>query len=113
MSRHGEDRLRSVVFAAAIPPALVKSDSNPDGPLDEDSARQLRQDLENDRDAFFEEFTTNFFSANGELKVADEKRQEALAIAKQSDQEAALQSMDAWGDGLPQRHRARSPSRRW
>ena len=89
-------RLRSVVFAAAIPPALVTSDSNPDGPLDEDSAKQLRQGLENDRDAFFEEFTTNFFSANGELKVAEEKRQEALAIAKQSDQEAALQSMDAW-----------------
>ena len=96
VGRHGEGRLRSVVFAAAIPPALVTSDSNPDGPLDEDSAKQLRQGLENDRDAFFEEFTTNFFSANGELKVAEEKRQEALAIAKQSDQEAALQSMDAW-----------------
>jgi pimeloyl-ACP methyl ester carboxylesterase len=57
----------------------------------------MRKDLENDRDAFFEEFSTNFFSAHGELKVADEKRQEIVAVAKQSDQEAALACMDAWG----------------
>ena len=29
--------------------------------------------------------------------MAEEKRQEAIAIAQQSDQEAALQCMDAWG----------------
>jgi non-heme chloroperoxidase len=97
VSRHGEEKLHSVVFAAAIPPALLKSDSNPDGPLEEESAGELRKGLENDRDRFFDEFTANFFSANGELKVAEEKRQEALAIAQQSDQEAALQCMDAWG----------------
>ena len=97
VTRHGQDKLHSLVFAAAIPPALAQSDSNPDGPLDEKTAHQLRQGLEDDRDAFFDEFTTNFFSANGELKVAEEKRQEAIAIAQQSDQEAALQCMDAWG----------------
>jgi pimeloyl-ACP methyl ester carboxylesterase len=97
VTRHGEDKLRSVVFAAAIPPALVQSDGNPDGALDEESAAQLREGLEKDRDGFFEEFTTNLFSANGELTVADEKRQEALAIARQSDREAALACMDAWG----------------
>ncbi len=96
VSRHGQDKLHSVVFAAAIPPALLKTDSNPDGPLDEESAGEMRKGLENDRDGFFDEFTTNFFTANGDLKVAEEKRQEALAIAKQSDQEAALACMDAW-----------------
>ena len=98
VARHGEDKLHSVVFASAITPALLKSDSNPDGPLDEETAGELRKGLEDDRDAFFEEFITNFFSANGELKVAEEKRQEAIAIAQQSDQEAALQCMDAWGE---------------
>jgi pimeloyl-ACP methyl ester carboxylesterase len=97
VSRHGEDKLHSVVFASAIPPALLQSDSNPDGPLDEESAGQLRKGLENDRDGFFDEFLTKFFSADGELKVAEEKRQEALAVAKQSDQQAALECMDAWG----------------
>jgi pimeloyl-ACP methyl ester carboxylesterase len=97
VTRHGQDKLHSVVFAAAIPPALLRSDSNPDGPLDEASAAQLRKGLEEDRDGFFEEFLTTFFSADGELKVAEEKRQEAVAIAHQSDQQAALECMDAWG----------------
>jgi len=97
VTRHGQDKLRSVVFASAIPPALVKSDSNPDGALDGESAAGMRKALEDDRDGFFDEFTTNFFSANGELKVAEEKRREALAIAQQSDQQAALECMDAWG----------------
>jgi pimeloyl-ACP methyl ester carboxylesterase len=97
VSRHGQDKLHSVVFAGAIPPALVQSESNPDGPLDEKSAAEMRKSLENDRDGFLEEFITNFFSANGELKVAEEKREEALAIAKQSNEQAALEAMDAWG----------------
>lgn len=33
VSRHGEMRLHSVVFAAAIPPYLLKTDDNPEGPL--------------------------------------------------------------------------------
>lgn len=33
VGRHGEARLRSVVFAAAVPPCLMKSADNPDGPL--------------------------------------------------------------------------------
>ena len=44
-SRHGEDRLHSVVFAAAIPPFLLKSDDNPDGPLSEDAAGEMREGL--------------------------------------------------------------------
>ena len=96
VSRHGQEKLHSVVFASAIPPALLQSDSNPDGPLDEESATQLRKGLEHDRDGFLDEFTRNLFTANGELKVAEEKHQEALAIAQQSNQEAALLCMDAW-----------------
>ena len=98
VARHGEDKLHSVVFAAAITPALLKSDSNPDGPLDEETAGELRKGMENDRDGFIDEFVTNYFSAHGELKVAEEKRQEAVALGLQSDREAALQCMDAWGE---------------
>ena len=43
VARHGEDKLHSVVFASAIPPALLKSDSNPDGPLDEEIGRRAPQ----------------------------------------------------------------------
>ena len=67
-SRHGADRLHTVVFAAAVPPYLLKSDDNPDGPLTEDAAGGMRSGLEEDRDAFFDDFTTQFFSAGDELQ---------------------------------------------
>jgi pimeloyl-ACP methyl ester carboxylesterase len=95
-SRHGENRLHSVVFAAAIPPFLLKSDDNPDGPLSEDAAGEMRKGLEDDRDAFFEDFMTTFFSVDEDLKVSEEQRDKALALCKKSDQEAALGCMDAF-----------------
>ncbi len=105
-SKHGVDRLHSVVFAAAIPPYLLKGDDNPDGPLTEDAAGGMRKGLEDDRDGFFDQFMTQFFSAGDDLKVSDEQRQEALALCKQSNQQAALGCMDAFGttdfrDDLP------------
>ena len=96
-SRHGVDRLHSVVFAAAIPPYLLKGDGNPDGPLTEDAAGEMRSGLEDDRDAFFEHFMRQFFSAGDDLKVSEERREQAVGICKQSDQEAALGCMDAFG----------------
>ena len=96
VARHGEDRLHSVVFAAAIPPYLMKSDDNEDGPLTEDAYQEMRGGLEEDRDAFFDNFMTQFFSAGDELKVSEEQREEALALCKKSDREAALGCMEAW-----------------
>ena len=95
-SRHGVDRLHSVVFAAAIPPYLLKGDDNPDGPLTEDAAGGMRKGLEDDRDAFFDDFTRQFFSAGDDLKVSEERRQQAVGLCKQSDQQAALGCMDAF-----------------
>lgn len=96
VSRHGEERLRSVVFAAAVPPYLRRSEDNPDGPLDDATAAELRSGLEEDRDAFFEQFTTQFFSAGGELRVSEEQRQEAVELCRLSDHAAALGCMEAW-----------------
>ena len=97
VSRYGEDRLHSVVFAAAVPPYLLKTDDNPDGPLTEDAAKEMRSGLEEDRDAFFDEFTKQFFSAGDDLKVTDEQRQAAVTLCQQSNQDAALGCMDAFG----------------
>jgi pimeloyl-ACP methyl ester carboxylesterase len=96
VSAYGEDRLHSVVFASAVPPYLRKTDDNPDGPLDDDAAAEMKKGLQDDRDAFFDQFTTQFFSAGDDLKVSGEQREEALAVCKKSDQEAALGCMDAW-----------------
>lgn len=97
VARHGQDRLHSLVFAAAVPPFLMKSADNPEGPLTQAGAEKMEADLKRDRAAFFDDFTTRFFSANGVLKVSEEERQAAIALCHQSDQKAALGCMAAFG----------------
>ncbi len=96
ITNYGEDRLHSVVFAAAVPPYLMKTDDNPDGPLTKDKAKEMEDGLKADRDTFFDGFTKDFFSAKGELKVGEQVRQDAIALCKQSDQTAALGCMKAF-----------------
>jgi non-heme chloroperoxidase len=97
VSAYGEDKLHSIVFAAAIPPFLMKSADNPDGPLTKDKAKEMEDGLKADRTTFFDGFTKDFFSANGTLKVSEADRQKAIALCHQSDQEAALACMKAFG----------------
>lgn len=97
IARHGEARLRSVVFAAAVPPFMMQGTGNPEGPLTEAKAQEMRESLEQDRDAFFTQFTLDFFSANGQLQVTEQQRADALALCRQSDRHAALACMDAFG----------------
>lgn len=107
VAKHGQERLRSVVFAAAVPPYLAQTDDNPEGPLTQDLADGMRTGLETDRDAFFEQFTTQFFSVGDELKVTEAQRRDAVALCHQSDQKAALACMESFGttdfrEDLPQ-----------
>lgn len=97
VARHGTGRLHSVVFAAAVPPYLMKTPDNPDGPLTEDKAEEMETGLRADRDSFFDGFTKDFFSAGGVLKVSEADRQKAIALCHQSDQTAALGCMEAFG----------------
>jgi non-heme chloroperoxidase len=96
VSLYGQDRLHSVVFAAAVPPYLLQTDDNPDGPLTEEAAGEMRGGLEEDRDAFFEGFVKQFYSVGDEVVVTEEQQEAALALAKLSNQEAALGCMDAF-----------------
>ena len=96
IARCGESRLHSVVFAAAVPPYLLQTDDNPDGPLTQEAAYQKRMALDNDRATFFDSFTRNFFSANGSLQVTEAQRTDAIALCQQSAQHAALACMDSF-----------------
>ncbi|MCI4566686.1 alpha/beta hydrolase [Lysobacter sp. CFH 32150] len=95
-TNHGEERLHSIVFAAAVPPCLMKSDDNPDGPLTQEKAKEKEAGLKADREKYFDQFMKNFFSANGVLKVTEAQRQEALAVCLQSGEAAALGCMRAF-----------------
>jgi pimeloyl-ACP methyl ester carboxylesterase len=96
VGRHGESRLHSVVFASAVPPCLMKSPDNPDGPLTPEKAQQKKDAFAHDRSAYFDEFTRAFFSANGTLKVTEAQRQAAIELCQQSAQHAALACMDSF-----------------
>ena len=97
IARYGESRLRSVVFAAAVPPYLMKTADNPEGPLTPEKAQQMKRALEQDRSSFFDQFTRDFFSANGVLQVTESQRGAAIGLCLQSAQHAALACMDSFG----------------
>lgn len=96
IANHGQERLHSVVFAAAVPPYLLKTDDNPNGPLSQDKADAMREGLKANRETFFDGFTRDFFSAHDQLMVTEETRQAAIALCHQSDPRAALGCMQAF-----------------
>jgi pimeloyl-ACP methyl ester carboxylesterase len=105
-SQFGPDRLRSAVFAAAVTPYLLQTADNPDGPLTKSAAAEMAAKLTKNEDTFYDGFVTDFFSANGELKVTEQQRQDAIALCKQASKPAALACMTAFGatdfrDDLP------------
>jgi len=93
---HGEERVHSAVFAAAIPPCLKQDEQHPDGALDDATVDGMQAGLAADPEGFLDQFTTNFFSADGELKVTDAQRQEAMRLARQADVHAAVQCIRSW-----------------
>lgn len=93
---YGEGLLHSVVFAAAVPPYMLKGPDNPEGPLTKEKADEMENGVKTDRDGFFDQFTTDFFSANGKLMVTEEERQKAIALCNQSDQQAVLGCMKSF-----------------
>ncbi|MCW2762528.1 MAG: bromoperoxidase [Marmoricola sp.] len=97
VGNYGEDRIHSVVFAAAVPPYLLKTDDNPDGGLREEDVAGMEQGAREDREGFLDGFTTGFFSAGDELKVTEEKRREALAVEAKGRDEAVVACIGAFG----------------
>ncbi|MBT2248026.1 alpha/beta hydrolase [Arthrobacter sp. BHU FT2] len=98
LSIYGPARIRSVVFASAVPPYLMQSADNPDGPLTREQADGMARDLAGDEAAFYDAFTRDFFSVNGDLKVSEVQRKEAVALCGQADRKAALACMAAFGE---------------
>lgn len=97
VTRHGQDRLHSVVFAAAVPPFLLKGEDNPEGPLTQDAAGEMEAGLRAGREDFFPGFVNGFYTAGEELKATQEQIDQGVALCLQSDQGAALSCMEAFG----------------
>ncbi|MGC4938175.1 alpha/beta fold hydrolase [Kribbella sp. DT2] len=98
VAKYGEERLHSVVFAAAVTPMMMNTPGNPDGPLDKSKAAQMTTQLTADQDKFYDQFVTDFFSADadGNVLVAEEQRQDAVRMCHQADKAAALEAMQGF-----------------
>jgi non-heme chloroperoxidase len=81
LSTYGDERVSKAVLAAAVPPFLYKSADHPEGALDDATINSFLDAVTKDRLAFLDGFTTNFFSAGGELKVSQGQREYARDIA--------------------------------
>ena len=97
LGTRGSERVRSAVFAAAVPPFLLKSDDNPDGGLGREDVDGMKQGVADDREGFLDEFSVNFFSADDELKVTDQQRKDAFALAEPARIEAIVGCIEAFG----------------
>jgi len=99
LSRHnGDGRVSAGVFAAAVPPYLLKSDDNPEGGLDKDDVEGLKRGAQDDRSGFLQGFLTNFFSANGALLVSEERVDHALTLSEPATDEALVACIDAFSN---------------
>ncbi len=79
-----------------IPPCLKKDDEHPDGALDDATVEGWQDQLRADPSGFLDGFLTSFFTAGDELKVTEEQRQAALAMAGQADVHAAAECIHSW-----------------
>ena len=96
-SQYGTERIHSAVYAAAVPPYLLKSDDNPEGPLTEEMAQGWEQAINDDIGGFYDEFCRNFFTAGDKLAVTDAQLRQARALCDQADKTAVLGCMEAFG----------------
>jgi non-heme chloroperoxidase len=96
-ARFGAARLRSVVFASSITPYLLTTKDNPDGPLGKKQAAQMATSLTSNQDAFYEQFVSDFFSANGVSTVSEEQRKETLELCHQAGKLPALACLSTFG----------------
>jgi non-heme chloroperoxidase len=63
IGRHGTQRIAKVVLISAVPPLMIKTDTNPDG-MDPKIFDDMRQKVLQDRSQFCKDLAEPFFGAN-------------------------------------------------
>ena len=98
LGTHGADRVSRAVFAAAVPPFLLKGDDNPEGGLDEATIAGFQGGVTGDRLAFLDEFTRTFFAAGDRTDLISEpQRLYARDIAAFASPKGTLDCIAAFG----------------
>lgn len=75
LGKYGSERISKTVLASAVPPYLYKADDNPDGGLEDTDIQAFLDGVREDRIAFLNDFTKNFFTPkDGKLLVSKPMR---------------------------------------
>lgn len=75
LGKYGSERISKAVLASAVPPYLYKADDNPDGGLEDTDIQAFLDGVREDRIAFLNDFTKNFFMPkDGKLLVSKPMR---------------------------------------
>jgi len=96
LSTYGSDRIRKAVLAAAVPPYLYAGADNPDGGVDDATIAMFQSSVTADRIAWLDDFTTMFFSTDGQLQVSEPQRRYAAAIGAQASPKGTLDCIAAF-----------------
>lgn len=98
VGNHGTARLARVVFASAVPPYLYQSQDNPDGGLDDATIASFEDGVRQDRPAFFEDFSGQFFSTEADgLLVSESMRVYHRNMAWAASPRGTLECIAAFG----------------
>ena len=98
LATYGSARVRSVVFASAVPPFLRQTADNPDGPLDDATIQGFLDGVTGDRVAFLDGFVTNFFTAGDRSDLISEpSRLYHREIAEFASPKGTLECIRAFG----------------
>ncbi|WP_081111049.1 alpha/beta fold hydrolase [Bdellovibrio bacteriovorus] len=97
LGRYGSSKISSAILLGAVTPYLLQDDSNPDGVEPKVFAQMISQ-IEEDRPAFFAQFTKMFFGVNVvKHPVSDETQQWCFNMATMASLKATLDCVTAFG----------------
>lgn len=97
LGRYGTERVRKVVFMAAITPFLLKSSNNPAG-VDGAVFEGIKQAITADRPSFLTSFFSNFYNLHffGGKKVSEEAVRLSWNIAAGASPIGTIECVQAW-----------------
>lgn len=97
IGRHGTRRVRQAVLLSAVPPIMVRSDTNPEG-VPEEVLTGIKDGIIRERSQFWRETAEGFFGANRPgNKVTQGNKDAFWFMAMHQSIEAGVRCVDAFG----------------
>ncbi|WAE76173.1 alpha/beta hydrolase [Streptomonospora nanhaiensis] len=97
IGRHGTRRVRQAVLLSAVPPIMIKSDTNPEG-VPEDVLTGIKNGILTERSQFWKDTAEGFFGANRPgNKVTQGNKDAFWFMAMHQSIQAGVKCVDAFG----------------